>query len=90
MQLRCIPHLGIDHPVVGEVLHALAGDPMQAVDGLHDGNRVFEGREVALERPRAGAVTEPGTERGCLLRRKSLVLNAVGELDDRLWAQPAV
>jgi hypothetical protein len=42
-------HLGVDHPVGGQVQRALAGDPVQVRRGLHDRHRVDERLQVALE-----------------------------------------
>ena len=85
-----ITHLGIDHSVCGKILHALAGNPVQGIRGLHDRQRLLERLQVTHQRTRAGAVREPGPERVCILCRKSLVANGLGELDDRLRAQSAV
>jgi len=90
VELRGITHLGIDDPVRSEIHHAFTGDPVQSVDRLHDGQCLAERLEIALERPRVGAVPEPGAERIGFLSRKTLVANGLGELNDRLGAQSAV
>jgi len=85
-----VAHLGIDHPIRRQVLYALAGNTVKAVDGLHDGQRLVECLEIALERPGVCAVTEPGAERIGVVSRKPLVANGFGELEDCLWAQSAI
>ena len=44
------PDLGVDHPVVGQVLDRFAGHPAQALGGLHDADGVREGLQVPHER----------------------------------------
>ena len=90
MELRGVTHLCIDHPVGGQILNALAGDPVQSVNGLHHHQCLGEGLEVPLERAGIGVDPEPGAKCARLTCRKPLVANGVGELDDRLRAQSAV
>src|SRR5450631_2509507 len=90
MELRGIANLGIDHPVGGEVPHALAGNPMQPVNCLHHDQSPLESGEVALERARVGTVAEPGPQCARLASRKPLVTNGVSQLDDRLRSQSTV
>ena len=57
-----VAHLGVDDPVRGQVLDALPGDPGEGRGGLHDPDGVVEGLQVAHQRPRVGAVGEPGRQ----------------------------
>ena len=43
--------LGVNDPVLGQVLHALAGYPLEGLSGLHHGDGVGEAFEVADEVP---------------------------------------
>ena len=69
VQLRGEPHLGIDHPVRGQILHALGRDPDQCVTGLHHAHRVRERLQVALQRARVGGLGEPAGELDRVLTR---------------------
>ena len=90
MELRGVAHLGVHHPVGGEVLDALAGDPVQPLHCLHHDQRLGERLEVTLERSGVGAVAEPAAELTCLVRRQPLITDGVGEIDDRLRSQSTV
>ena len=59
VQLRGEAHLGVDDPVRGQVLGALGRHPDECIRGLHDGDRVPERLQVALERARVGGPEEP-------------------------------
>ena len=54
VQLGREPDLGVDDAVGGEVLGALARDPVQRVGGLHDADGVRERLQVALQRAGVG------------------------------------
>lgn len=54
-----ITALGVDDAVGSQVLRALAGDAEQALAGLHHGQGVVEGLEVARQRPGVRALAEP-------------------------------
>jgi hypothetical protein len=84
-----VPHLGVDDAVRGEVERALAGDPGEVLGGLHHGDRVHEGLEVALEGTRARLLLEPLPQRRGPGRRQ-LVADLPRELDDRRGPQAAV
>ena len=49
MLLGGVADLGVHHPVGGQVLHALAGDPGDVVGSLHHRDGVVEGLEVTLQ-----------------------------------------
>ena len=89
MLLGGVADLGVDHPVGGEVLDALPGDPGECVGRLHHRDGVVEGLEVALQRARVGRLREPPPERLGVAGRQ-VVADLAGELDDRLRAQPTV
>ena len=90
VQLGREPDLGVDHPVRGEVLGALGGDPLQRGLGLHDGDGVRERLQVALQRAGVGGVPEPGAELRGVRTGQVLVAAFGGEVDDGGRAQPAV
>ena len=84
-----VADLGVDHAVLGQVEHALAGHPAQLRLGLHHRDGVVEGLQVALERPAVGRLLEPAPQRLRVLRRQR-VPGLGRELEDRLRPQPAV
>lgn len=57
-----VAHLGVDDPVLGEILGALGGDPHQRLTRLHDGTGVGEGLQVPLQGPGVGGLAEPDAE----------------------------
>ena len=67
--LRGVAHLGVHHLVRGQVLDALPGHPAQVLGPLHDRDRVVEGLEVALQRPRVAGLDEPPAQRLGVRRR---------------------
>jgi len=89
VQLRREAHLGVHHPVGGEVECALRGHPGEGVGGLHHADRVDEGLQVALQRPRVGRRAEPGVQLD-RIRYRQLVRALGGQLDHRRGADTAV
>lgn len=85
-----VPHLGVDDPVLGEVLGALGGDPHQGLAGLHDGAGVGEGLQVPLQRTGVGGLTEPDPELAGIGLGEVGVSRLPGEFDDRAGAQSPV
>ena len=62
VQLGGEAHLGVHDPVVGEILGALEGDPLDRVAVLHDADRVGERLEVEHQVVALGAPVEPGRQ----------------------------
>jgi hypothetical protein len=89
-QLGGVAHLGVGHPVHGQVLGALRGDPDDRVTLLHDPHRVGEGLEVELERLAVGAPADVGGEGIRIARRQAVVAVLGGEIHDRGRPQAAV
>ena len=84
-----VADLGVDDAVGGQVLDALAGDPGDGRAGLHHGDGVVEGLEVAHQRAGVGRLDEPAAQR-LRVGGRELVADLGGELDDRLRPQPTV
>ena len=80
--LGCPAQLGVDAAVDGEVVHRLPGHPGQVLGSLHDGDRVHERLEVALERAGRRCLGEPRAQRVRALGRQ-LVTDLRGDLGDR-------
>ncbi len=89
MLLGGVAHLGVHHPVGGQVLHALARHPGQVVRALHHRDGVVEGLQVALQRAAVGRLGEPAAERLGVLRGQ-VVTDLLGELEDGRGTQAAV
>ena len=81
--------LAVDDAVGTEVLHELASDAAEAGTGLHDRGRQVERLQVLDERPGVRLFGEPRPE-GLGVGRGNLEPELIGELDERLRAQPAV
>ena len=75
-----VADLGVDDAVGRQVLDALARDPGERRAGLHDGDRVVEGLEVAHQRAGVGRLGEPGAERVGVVGRQ-LVAGLGGQLE---------
>ena len=81
--------LGVDHAVLHQVLHELAGHTAQALGGLHDRDGVLEGLQVALEGAGVGGLGEPGGQVIGVVRGQ-LVADLLGQLQHGGRAQSAV
>ena len=90
VELRGEADLGIDDPVVGQVLDALAGDTLERLRRLHHGDRVLEAFEVADQVPAWRLGHEPAAELVWVLGREVLVADGVRQLHDRRRPEPAV
>jgi hypothetical protein len=82
------PQLGVNAAVGGEVEHGLPGHPGEVLGPLHDGDRVHERLEVALERAGRGCLGEPRPE--CVGLGRQLVADLGGDLGDSGRPDPAV
>ena len=90
VQLGCEPDLGVHDVVVGQVLDALEGHPVQRLGGLHDADGVRERLQVAHQR---SAVRGGAEERRQLVDvggGQLVVAVLVGQLEHRRGPQPAV
>ena len=85
----CPAHFAVDHAVVGEVLDEFLGDAEQAFLGLHHGDGVVEGFEVADQRAGVGGFAEPLPQRD-RIGRGQRVADGLGQLDDGGRAEPAI
>jgi len=85
-----VADLGVDDPVIGQVLSALGGDSLDGVLGLHHSDGVLEGLEVLLQRVAACPPGEPTGQLVHVGRRQSGIALLGRQLDDRCGAQPAV
>ena len=83
------PDLGVDHAVTDKVFTRLIRNPFDSRGCLHDGDRVIEAREIALERPRVPLI-EPIGQRRRVSRGQTLVSDGVGKLNHSRDAQPPV
>ena len=86
-----VADLGVHDTVGGQVHDALARDPAYVLRALHHRDRVVEGLQVARQRAGVAGLDEPGAEplRG-VGAVGQLVADLVGDLEDRLRAQPSV
>ena len=82
--------LRVHDAVLGEVLGALGGDPLEGLRRLHDTHGVCEPVEVQLQALAIGPAPEPRGELTGVGRRQADVAAVPGQLDHRLRAQPAV
>ncbi len=90
MQLRGEAHLGVDDPVLGQILDALSGHALEGLGRLHDGHGVHEALQVAHEvAPRHGG-HEPGSQLTGVGGRQASVALLGRQLDDRRRAKAAV
>ena len=87
-QLGRHAHLGVHHAVGGQVLGALAGDPLDGVAVLHDADGVGERLEVQHEVVALGAAVEPLGEVVDVGRGQLAVAVLVGQLDHRRGRRP--
>ncbi len=82
--------LGVDHPVSGEVLDALARDPVQSLRRLHHGEGVVERLEVARQGAGVGTVAEPGSQALRFGGREAVVADVGRQVEDRRRTQSPV
>ena len=90
VQLGGEADLGVDDPVVGEVLGALGGHPLQRLARLHDRHRVGERLQVEDEVVPVGAVRDHLAQLLGVARGQAAVARLAGQLDNRPRAQAAV
>ena len=89
-QLGSEPHLGVHDAVVGEILGALVGDPLDRITILHHTDGVGERLEVQHQVVALGATVEPGGEVVDVGGRQILVSELLREFDDGRRADTAV
>ena len=90
VQLGGKTYLRVDDAVVGQVLHALGGHPLEGLGRLHDRHRVHEALQVAHEvAPRRGG-DEPGRQLARVRRRQSGVALLGRQFDHRRRAEAPV
>ena len=88
VELRGEADLGVNDPVLGQVLYALPGDALERLRRLHDGDRVGEAFEVANEVPARRLGHEPAAQLLGVLGREAVVANGVGQFDHRRRPSP--
>jgi hypothetical protein len=85
MLLGCVAHFGIDHTVRGEILGTFRCHPDKGLSGLHHGNRVHEGLQIALERTGVGRFLDPRSQLVGIFRGE-VMANIRCQLDDGGWS----
>lgn len=83
-------HLGVDHVVGGQIRHALAGDPVQRLGGLHHPDGVRERLEIAHQRPAVGRGAEELGQRRQFGGGQPVIPELIGQLEHGGGAQAAV
>jgi hypothetical protein len=79
VQFRGESHFGVDHPVGGQVLRTLGGDPGQCLPGLHHRDRVPERVQVELQVTAVRAAAQPLGDLADVLRGQFVVANLPGQ-----------
>ena len=90
VQLGREPHLGVHHPVGGQVLGAFGGHPAQRVGSLHDRDRMPERIQVDLEVTAVRALGQLLRQLFRVVAGQVVVAGLAGQLEDGLRAQAAV